>query len=69
MRRSGRVSDLFASSATDSGSGAAFQGIDHHWADINPVEMLYPLKAARALRVDLNGLVANHVHADKNIPS
>jgi hypothetical protein len=43
----------------------ALHGLDDGWADVDVVEPFDALHLARALRVDLHHLVADHVVADE----
>src|SRR6478735_10509964 len=46
-------------------AGAALQGLDDGWADVDLVEPFDALHSARAVRVDLHHLVADHIDADE----
>src|SRR6185295_9722411 len=46
-------------------AGAALQGLDDGWGDVDLVEPFDALHPARAVRVDLHHLVANHIDADE----
>src|SRR6476661_10446977 len=46
-------------------AGAALQGFDDGWADVDLVEPFDALHPARALRVDLHHLVADYIDADE----
>src|SRR6476620_6143506 len=47
---------------------SALQRVDHNRADIDLVQMLYRLQPARALRIDLDHFVSDHVDADEEHP-
>jgi hypothetical protein len=49
----------------DGRAGAALQGFDDGWADVDLVEPFDALHPARALRIDLHHLVADHIDADE----
>src|SRR6476619_2566941 len=59
------VSKLWRARAATS---PALQRVDHNRADIDLVETLYRLQTARALGVDLEDFVADHVDADGEHP-
>src|ERR1700755_1782031 len=46
-------------------AGAALQGFDNGWAEVDLVEPFDTLHPARAVRVDLHHLVADHIDADE----
>src|SRR6185437_12109977 len=46
-------------------AGAALQGLDDGWADVDLVEPFDALHSARAVRVDLHHLVADHIDANE----